>query len=47
MLSDLKANYDRYLQKGPYKTGKLFVRGFKVYTDGALGSRGACLLQTI
>jgi predicted amidohydrolase YtcJ len=45
MLSDVKENYDRYLQKGPYKTGKLFVHGFKVYADGALGSRGACLLQ--
>jgi len=45
MLSDDKENYDRYLQKGPYKTDKLFVHGFKVYADGALGSRGACLLQ--
>ena len=45
MLSDNKANYDHYLQKGPYKTDKLFVHGFKVYADGALGSRGACLLQ--
>ena len=34
-----------YLKKGPYKTDKLFVKGFKVYADGALGSRGACLLQ--
>jgi len=45
MLNDDKENYDRYLQKGPYKTDKLFVHGFKVYADGALGSRGACLLQ--
>jgi predicted amidohydrolase YtcJ len=45
MLSDDKENYDRYLQKGPYKTDKLFVHGFKVYADGALGRRGACLLQ--
>lgn len=45
MLSDDKENYDRYLTKGPYKTDKLFVKGFKVYADGALGSRGACLLQ--
>jgi predicted amidohydrolase YtcJ len=45
MLSDDKANYDRYLTRGPYKTNKLFVHGFKVYADGALGSRGACLLQ--
>ncbi len=45
MLADAKENYDKYLQRGPYKTAKLFVHGFKVYADGALGSRGACLLQ--
>jgi predicted amidohydrolase YtcJ len=45
MLSDNQQNYDRYLAKGPYKTDKMYVRGFKVYADGALGSRGACLLQ--
>ncbi|TKK71726.1 amidohydrolase [Ilyomonas limi] len=45
MLSDDPANYSRYLQRGPYQTDKLFVKGFKVYADGALGSRGACLLQ--
>ncbi|MDE3144210.1 MAG: amidohydrolase [Bacteroidota bacterium] len=45
MLSDDKENFDRYLPKGPYKTDKLFVHGFKFYADGALGSRGACLLQ--
>ncbi|MEP6845861.1 MAG: amidohydrolase, partial [Panacibacter sp.] len=45
MLNDEKINYDHYLSKGPYKTDKLFVKGFKVYADGALGSRGACLLQ--
>lgn len=45
MLSDNKENLDRYLKSGPYKTDKLFVHGIKVYADGALGSRGACLLQ--
>jgi predicted amidohydrolase YtcJ len=45
MLSDDTANYSRYLAKGPYKTDKLFIKGIKVYADGALGSRGACLLQ--
>ena len=45
MLSDNDANYNAYLRKGPYKTDKLFVNGFKVYADGALGSRGACLLK--
>jgi predicted amidohydrolase YtcJ len=45
MLSDANENYDTYLKKGTYKTDKLFVNGFKVYADGALGSRGACLLH--
>lgn len=44
MLSDNDDNISRYVKKGPYKTDKLFVNGFKVYMDGALGSRGACLL---
>lgn len=45
MMSDNPANYQRYLAKGPYKTERLYVHGVKVYADGALGSRGACLLQ--
>jgi len=45
MLSDNDENINRYLKSGPYKTDKLFVNGFKVYADGALGSRGACLLK--
>src|SRR5690606_28103136 len=44
MLSDDTANFRRYLAKGPYKTDRLFVKGIKAYADGALGSRGACLL---
>lgn len=46
MLSDDTANFNRYLSKGPYKTDKLFVKGIKAYADGALGSRGACLLES-
>jgi predicted amidohydrolase YtcJ len=45
MLSDDSANYKRYLGDGPYKTDKMYVKGVKVYADGALGSRGACLLE--
>lgn len=45
MLSDDAKNYEKYLSKGPYKTNKLYVKGIKVYADGALGSRGACLLK--
>jgi predicted amidohydrolase YtcJ len=45
MLSDSTPNYDHYLKTGPYKTYRLNVRSFKFYADGALGSRGACLLE--
>ena len=45
MLTDNYENRDYYLSKGPYKTDKLNVSSFKFYADGALGSRGACLLQ--
>jgi predicted amidohydrolase YtcJ len=45
MLSDEKANYDYASRNGQLKTDRLNVRSFKVYGDGALGSRGACLLQ--
>ena len=45
LLGDDKKNYDAILDKGPYKTDKLYIKGFKVYADGALGSRGACMLQ--
>ncbi|MBL0316177.1 MAG: amidohydrolase [Flavobacteriales bacterium] len=44
MLSDQKSNYDYYLQHGIDTTDRLSVRAFKFYADGALGSRGACLL---
>lgn len=45
MLSDDSMNYAYYLKNGPYKTARLNVNGFKLYADGALGSRGACLLH--
>ncbi|MBD0332039.1 MAG: amidohydrolase family protein, partial [Chitinophagaceae bacterium] len=45
MLSDAKHNYDFLFSRGKIKTDRLSVRSFKVYADGALGSRGACLLQ--
>lgn len=45
MLSDEKANYDYLDKTGIIRTDRLNVRSFKVYGDGALGSRGACLLQ--
>jgi predicted amidohydrolase YtcJ len=45
MLSDEAPNYEYAAKKGMIKTERLNVRSFKVYGDGALGSRGACLLQ--
>lgn len=45
MISGNKNNLEHYLKKGPYKTDKLSVCSFKFYADGALGSRGACLLK--
>lgn len=45
MLSDAKENYDYAFKRGKIKTDYLNVSSFKVYADGALGSRGACLLQ--
>lgn len=45
MLSDAAKNYDYIFKKGKIKTDRLNVSSFKVYADGALGSRGACLLH--
>lgn len=45
MLSDDKRNYDWAMRNGKIKTPSLNVSSFKVYADGALGSRGACLMQ--
>ncbi len=43
MISNNKENMDHFLATGPIRTEKLNVRSFKVYADGALGSRGAAL----
>ncbi|MET2986173.1 amidohydrolase [Aureibaculum conchae] len=45
MVSGSKRNLDYYLNKGIYKTDRLNVRSFKVYGDGALGSRGAAMRE--
>jgi len=45
MLTDNDENRNYYFQHGPYQTPHLHVCSFKYYADGALGSRGACLLQ--
>lgn len=45
LLKDDSSYYDRWIKKGRYTNGDLTVGGFKLYADGALGSRGACMLQ--
>jgi len=43
MVSNVPAYVDQYLKNGVHKTDRLNVSSFKVYADGALGSRGATL----
>ncbi len=43
MVSLGEPNLNLYLKKGPFQTDRLTVKSFKLYADGALGSRGACL----
>lgn len=45
MVSNVPEYVDEYLTKGKYKTEHLNVSSFKVYADGALGSRGAVLKE--
>ncbi|WP_139923140.1 amidohydrolase [Hymenobacter sp. DG01] len=45
MLGPTKENKDYYLKNGPVFKDRLTVCSFKVYADGALGSRGACLIH--
>ena len=43
MVSVSDENIDYFTQKGILKTDRINVRSFKVYADGALGSRGAAM----
>lgn len=45
MISDDAATIAHYMKTGPFVSDRLTVRTIKVYTDGSLGSRGACLKQ--
>ena len=44
-MIDNGPDVDYYLKQGPYKTDRLNVRSVKVYADGALGSRGASMIN--
>ncbi|WP_042492433.1 amidohydrolase [Aequorivita sublithincola] len=46
MVSNSPENLDYYLKQGIQKTDRLSVRSFKVYADGALGSRGAAMRES-
>lgn len=48
MIADDSAAIDHYFQRGPQSAlydGHLWIRSIKLYADGALGSRGAALLD--
>ncbi len=44
-LTPDEATQTHYRREGPYQGDRLSLRAFKYYADGALGSRGARLLQ--
>jgi predicted amidohydrolase YtcJ len=45
MANPNQENFDFFEQEGSIKNERLTVNSFKLYGDGALGSRGACLLH--
>lgn len=45
MLNPTQENYEHFLDKGVYVTPYLSVRTVKLFADGALGSRGALMLE--
>ncbi|WP_320110998.1 amidohydrolase [Draconibacterium orientale] len=46
MLNPTQENFDYFVKKGEaYKTDRLLVNTIKIYADGALGSRGALLMD--
>lgn len=45
MVAATPESVKEYLRSGTYESERLTVRSFKLMADGALGSRGACLLH--
>jgi predicted amidohydrolase YtcJ len=45
MLNPSEENFEHFVKKGRYKTERLVVNTIKMYADGALGSRGALMLE--
>ncbi len=46
MLNYTPENIGHYMIRGPYRTKRMHVHSVKFYADGALGSRGALLLES-
>jgi hypothetical protein len=45
MLNPGKENFETYMYPGPFQTDHLKVSSIKLFSDGALGSRGALLIE--
>ncbi|HKK67234.1 MAG TPA: amidohydrolase [Bacteroidales bacterium] len=45
MMYPTEENYKRFLPEGPYHSDRLTIQAIKLFGDGALGSRGAYLLE--
>jgi predicted amidohydrolase YtcJ len=45
MVNPTEKNMQHYFNVGPYQDDFLTIKSFKIYGDGALGSRGASLLK--
>ncbi len=46
MLTPNEENLQHFVEQGPYQTRFLNVRSIKLYADGALGSRGARMIES-
>jgi len=44
-LSPSEENFTHFVEKGPYQTDYLSINTIKLFTDGALGSRGARMIE--
>lgn len=44
-LSPTQENFTHYVEKGPYQTDHITINTVKLFADGALGSRGARMIE--
>ncbi len=44
-LTPSEENFTHFVEKGPFRTDHLSVNTIKLFTDGALGSRGALMIE--